>query len=108
MKEVTTEFPVEQTRNEPMDAPAWMNLCFAKDGRSFPGIKRYPTKDAAKKAADRANFYETHNAQTRKIIRNTINPSGPDGTPVARQYDPKTDWYGAEHSHTIQIPARTT
>jgi hypothetical protein len=83
---------------EPIRAPAWRNLYFLKDGRSFHGGFEYPTEKQAREAASES--VASDQEQGKRFMR----ASGRRLKILIRQ--PPIEFFYDEMSHTIQIPVR--
>jgi hypothetical protein len=94
MSEITRDHPQHQLA-EPIQAPAWKNLDFTKDGRSFLQIPLYPSE------ADARAHCARQNAECDRLQREALQYGS--RAEIINEVEQHCFWWD-EYSHTIQIP----
>jgi hypothetical protein len=100
MNDISERIDISAT-DEPINASAWRNLYFAKDGRSFLCSQTYSSETDAAAFVDDFQPQQPTYTGSGQAEYNTI-----ESVAAAKPYNPTTDWWPHEHSHTIQIPWR--
>ena len=96
-KNLTVNRPSDSDLDAPIDAKAWINVDFTKDGRHIPIQELYDSQAIAKEAADK--FVAEASVFNDKSVR-----ACGCAAEIVDQNRQHLYWW-PEYSHTLQLPA---